>query len=479
MPKIQRRELPKGGSVGEALMAAREACLPDEIRNDHVAQWILSHDGTQDGLTKSGGHVADYEEHRDPSRFAQDVLARVASDTFRRKIPLFFASLLHLGRVWEVSSRALSEIEDLEADPVEAVDAIVAKSILEGSEEAGLRGANGREEAHSIFLRACSDATRLHIERVHTARGWWKLLRNEAEPYLRQKERLDEAFSSQGRNGPTSFLMATLDLISLASEPSAVMRSLRQDGVAFVQDARVDSQVEVGFGHPALWLALVVSTAARQGDGFAAEDLIHRWMHLQEARIRVEKERLLEPSVDAALAALRARHGEAGPFLKYHCLGAVPSVELWEYYRQHQLPNGRGSPWREQWESALPTLKRRQSLPHEWSDALSEHARLADSTVRLASCWRAPALGQQWSEHLQYVFEERYVAWVALEIAKPRDPVDAWTVEAYSEFLVALTARLSLFGYSLRVPTVRRLERLFTVIREKGYVTMDDWRETG
>ncbi|MCC7540565.1 MAG: hypothetical protein IT379_30390 [Deltaproteobacteria bacterium] len=372
--------------------------------------------------------------------------------------------------MWEVSARALREIALLN-EPSVLADA--AREIGDSIPEDSSRGP-AEDDVRTELEHACSDARQLHTGRVQQARDWWRLWRNEVSPFRDQKERLDAAFhaSSGRRERGWEFASVVLDTVLLGSEPSTLVSDLRRDGAEFRGgDFHADS---IGsLGGIAAWLPLVFWRDPEFH--WWSRHFVEHWIHLQEVRVRQERERLLAPCVEAALAALRAQGGDAGPFLPYDVGGRPPSPELAAAYRQHLLPDGTASPWRMQWEARLDALPRGQALPHNWRAALDELTRQADATVRLGACTDAPRLGEPWPAYLQRVFEEKYVAVAAIGIAKPRRPDDALSVPAYAAFLAALTEKLVGMGYELTPPTAQRVDRLFVAVRKTGYASSGDW----
>ena len=171
MPEVFRKRV-ADRSVREALYLARVEFLPEEVREDENATWILSFDE----LRRRPGQERFPERSNDSPLWILDL---IVTSTLHRRIPYFFAALFHIGRQWKVSESALRSLE--RASGRKNVDDTLRLTLdslrdlaRSDKEVAELYDREGRQtaEALSFILKSSSQE---HANRLREARDWWGL----------------------------------------------------------------------------------------------------------------------------------------------------------------------------------------------------------------------------------------------------------------------------------------------------------------
>src|SRR5258708_6774471 len=102
MPEIYQRRV-KTESVRDALSEMRRGLLPEEIRGDAAARWVLNFDELR---AARAPEIPD--QRRNPeNEFTIWIVEAMLSGALQRQIPFYFAALFQIGRQWSVSEKSL------------------------------------------------------------------------------------------------------------------------------------------------------------------------------------------------------------------------------------------------------------------------------------------------------------------------------------------------------------------------------------
>jgi hypothetical protein len=159
MPELHDLELER--PVRSALLDAREELLPESIREDELARWILD----QDELASGG---IDFE----PNRYASLLLPSV-----RERLTFYFAALFRIGRQWRVAESALAAIAELLARP-DLDSAVVA-----GRERLQVMGKDPAGNLDAPLRIVLERSAGVQRESLETARDWWGSWQSEVGAY--------------------------------------------------------------------------------------------------------------------------------------------------------------------------------------------------------------------------------------------------------------------------------------------------------
>ncbi|HYO51709.1 hypothetical protein [Archangium sp.] len=469
MPEIRTIRLKRGQTVGRAVMAARTVSLPEEILHDDLAAWVMEHDAILgEGEEDSRSRRPYFEDA--PENLPVSVLTRTAMDVFRQRIPLYFGALFHIGRVWKVSSAALGEISQLEEPEqlARATSAISAQTSSAPQPPSGPEAPAEQAAIRDTIMWACADARHLHQTRIAQAQAWWRIWKKEVASLRELRERLDRTYNEARYARPArpelrSFALAVLETMMLSWTPSALFSALKADGAQFHEslDAEEPSWIlNGGMSLIPFLMAIMVEFPHN------IERIAYEWVHSLRLQAQNEETRLLGPQTEVALASLRARYGDAGPFVSFDYGSRPASPELHALCQEHRLPNGSPSPWLAQWKARLRTLPYNPQLTKNWQPLLDELTRTADGQIKTEACHTTPDLRETWSDFTQRVFEKEWVDILARQATKPADVSERWSAEDFTLMLQAVVEQLNSFGYSLRAPSLQNIEQLFSRVQK-------------
>ena len=92
-------------SLRKALSQSRLELLPEEIRDDDLARWVMDFDDlrSRESYDRSSREYSDNHV-----TWALDL---VVIGALQRQIPFYFAALFQVGRQWKVSESAIASVE--------------------------------------------------------------------------------------------------------------------------------------------------------------------------------------------------------------------------------------------------------------------------------------------------------------------------------------------------------------------------------
>ncbi|MBV8521151.1 MAG: hypothetical protein JOY71_03295 [Acetobacteraceae bacterium] len=478
MPEVRRIELAEQQTLGDAIKSVREAVLPEQIANDELAAWVISHDATL--RTDESPHFPPSLGERDPESSAAYLFAVAASSIFRQKIPLYFGAMFHIGRVWTVSTTALREIGQLEEPrQMKRFVADLSAQVRRSLKFPRRRGRLNPSSLQQSIAEACGEARGLHEHRIADARAWWQIWQDEVRPFRDQYDRLqryynEAAYGRAGRDGSRQFKRVALETLALGWQPSALIDALERDGVRFKHPEQPAETMP--FGTDPAWLGLILA-AVSEDEPFFWHHFGHDWLRALIDRNEIERKQLVTAKVNTAIDLLRERHGNTDPFAAFD-FGAGPASELLDaLYRQHQLPDGSESPWLQQWRARLRDLPYYGTVPLDWQAHLDDFTRTADAVIKLGICGGGHLrhMGTPWPEFVQKMFENRWIARVATLLLSPGGGGETMGPERFTSLVSAVVERLNALGYELKAPPVPRIRNLFMHIQKDESVIEGGW----
>lgn len=459
MPDVKRIELPDRTTVDQQLHAAAVDLLPSEMAVDPLVRWVSDYDGLTHDFNWQEQFSWRAEEEWHGKRWRTLLFCYLASSTLQTKLPFYFGSLFHIGRVRQVSQGVLAIVAGNDRSRVLREWA----SSLAG----GMTGPE-REQRAVVALRKLSDASiEYHSRQLAKAEHWWKAWRLEVEPLRRSVEALEKAWGQdQYDEGRGAVAQAFFRLWAVANSPSELQVSMSHEGVRFKP---VPPTPSTGggetLGGPA-WVVLLLLA----GTGDPARDpmwfgnelryLLHDWL-------QAERERRFAPQIQIALDRLSARYGDRNPFDEFGVGRGAATLSLRELAKVNNLPNGQPSPWLHEWGETLevmPSISCPLPKPSAGDESLGSALRLADSAIKKCVVDEQFVPTETWNEFVQRVFEEKWVEDVG-EMAGAMNKTAgqtaaAWTPDEFVDFVERVIALLNKIGYSLRTPAKVRLQTL-------------------
>jgi hypothetical protein len=471
MPEVFRRRV-ADGSVREALYLARTEFLPEEIRNDKNANWVLSFDELR---TRPGQE----ELFRDrPNESALWALDLIVTSTLQRRIPYFFASLFHIGRQWKVSESALRSLESAsDGKNVSDTLRLTLDSLRELSRSdkqvAELYDRDGRDTAEALSLMLKSSREQ-HLNRLREAQGWWHLWVEEVDTLRSQVERLQE-FGLREEDYRLS--REVIRFVSASYRHSNLRGTMESAGVKFASEVeRNVSSLPIAYSE-VLTPFLLLSLTSNRKEPFL-HDVMFEWRHiLHDLRQDIE----YGESRRIALDHLKHKYRHGGdPFESYLPLGKAATDALRNLVIEHTLPGNQSSPWLATWSRCVdydPTT----ALAVPFKDvrdqkALSAFARAADSAIKhgLPDDFLP---GESWDDFVQRLFESAWVSSIADQIvsSSKQDLGSKWTFDSFSSLVAGVVKILNGIGYNLTSPSSIRLKNLWERLHSDEPYSTDQW----
>ncbi len=470
MPEIFHRRN-SNVSIRQALTSTRLELLPDEIREDNLARWVMDFDDLRS---------RDRFERRirsDRDKYSAWALDLVVVAALQRQIPFYFATLFQIGRQWKVSESAIASIESASLqENLRASVRLNERTVDKPSDEQGLGELYGQAErdvmeALTEILRSASEQ---HSIRLREARQWWRSWRDEVRAIRAQVDRLQK-FADR-RPGPDLWNSVSQFLVR-SYAPSPLRQTLEASGVRFVGDA---SQKQ-GFPAAGLYMEAISPllflglSLGRAEDPFT-EHFFFEWRHiLQDMRYEIENGEARR----IALERLVRRYSEReDPFEPYLALGRPATEQLRNLVIEHTLPGNQFSPWLSTWRrcvefNSATALK----VPHrdfDHGENLSAFARGADCAIKQSLPGELRP-GETWPAFIQRLFETEWVVKTAGQLVLNQVNARVWRFDDFAALVVAVAAALNDFGYRIEAPSGERLRALWGRLHGDNPWSISDW----
>jgi len=471
MPEVFRRRV-ADRSVREALYLARAEFLPDKIRDDKNANWVLSFDALR---TRPGQKERFSDRPNESALWALDL---IVASTLQRRIPYFFAALFHIGRQWKVSESALRSLE--KASDVRNVSntlRLTLDSLRElarsDKQVAELYDRQGRDTAEALSLVLNSSGEQ-HVNRLREAQRWWGVWVEEVSTLRSQVERLQE-FGFSGEEYHLS--REVVRFVSASYRHSNLRATMESAGVKFASEIeRNVSSLPIAYSE-VLTPFLLLGLTSNRKEPFLHE-VMFEWRHiLRDLRQDIE----YGESRRIALERLKHkyRHGEE-PFEPYLPLVKAATEALRNLVIEHTLPGNQSSPWLVAWSRCVdydPTT----ALKVPFKDArdrkaVNAFARAADAAIKQALP-NDYLPGESWDDFAQRLFESAWVSSIADQIVSTskEDPATKWTFDSFASLVEAVVKSLNEIGYSLASPSTTRLKKLWERLHSDKPYSTDQW----
>jgi hypothetical protein len=474
--KAEHRTL-RQGTVGERLDSMQWNLLPQDIRNDPNAYWVLSHDNFDDRT--------EYDELSDPGpdEAAYHAAWKAITGLLQERLPFYVATLFHIGRQWKISESVANEARRLRDE----------KNLIGSAENlVGLARQTGRfldpVQAQATVSALSDVAAERHDRALAQARIWWSIwlkevseLRELVISFTEQApRRREQPRTASEQRWLTTFTM----FLFYQQRPSRIKSALRDGGVQLQDEVEVWPQTATGLiGAPILF---GIAALATQYDPHALRIFFENWQHAVRDFAWQARRIEIEPQIRSAEIRLRQRYGDRNPFADFAVGKNAASEHLVALLRENVFVDGERSEWRKDWEKTL------ESYPHFDSfnarppaEQALDQARIAratasaDSTIkaRIDSGKRSPI--ETFPEFCQRIFEEHWVKKIGYFIfqtssasAAQRKP---WALVDFKALLTAVVRSLNATGYKLTVPEEARLSTLITKAQQGEQEWTLDW----
>lgn len=470
MPEIFHRRN-SNASIRQTLSSARLELLPDEIRDDSLATWVMDFDD----LRSSDRYEPPVRE--DPDNYATWALDLVVVAALQRQIPFYFATLFQIGRQWKVSEGAMASIESASSQENLRETARLNGRALDrpGGEpsvsEMYERSERNATEALRDILRAGSEQ---HSNRLREARQWWTSWRDEVNSIRERVDRLQEL----GYRRPDPRLWNEVSQFLVRSyRPSLLRQTLEAAGVRFVGEAApVTGFSSAGSYLDVLTPLLFLGLSLGGLRGSFIEHFFFEWRHiLHDLRYEVENAESRRIGLDRLVRKYSQRDD---PFEPYLPLGKPASEALRNLVIEHTLQGNQESPWLSAWRRCVEfnsaTALKVPLKDLKNGENLSAYARGADCAIK-QSLPDELRPGETWQEFVQRLFETEWVLKTAGQLVLHQVNVKSWRFGDFTTLVAAVAAALNHLGYRINAPTGGRLQALWDRLHGEEQWSTDEW----
>jgi hypothetical protein len=458
-------------SMRQALSQSRLELLPEEMRDDDLARWVMDFDDLRSRESYDRSFREDSDNH---VAWALDL---VVIGALQRQIPFYFAALFQVGRQWKVSESAIASVESASSQENLGTSARLNRRLIVGLadernvEELYERWDRDAMEALSSILRSAGEQ---HLNRAREARQWWTSWREEVRSIRGQVDRLQEI----AYRPPERKLWREVSRFLVTSyKPSPLRQTLEASGMRFAQNLTsspglpwANSSLEVLT--PLLFLGMSFGDLH---DPFI-ENFFFEWRHiLHDLRYEVEN----GESRRIALERLVRKYSQGeDPFSLYLPLGKPASDALRNLVLEHTLEGGHNSPWLSTWRrcvefnSATALTVPLKNLKDR--DNVDAFARGADCAIK-ESLPDEIRPGETWENFVQRLFEVRWILPTARQLVQNEANAKSWRFESFAALVAAVASVLNIAGYQLDTPAQDRLQDLWDRLHGENPWSVDEW----
>lgn len=465
MPEIRKLSFDTDETIGQRLHEASLEMLPEELLKNDSVRWIVQYDAV---WARSGN---DYNNEFESYGIAS-LVGESVSSALQRRLPFYFAALFHIGRMRNVARNGLENIEALQSERNWKVSIANFERLSRRRE--GLATSRS-PNVQKILRRMCNVGGDRFKDDLRKAEDWWRLWLNEVGALKHTVDRLEEVWRRTERNfrrrgGSSSefaeaseFASAALSVCVACSTQSRLAGEMVGAGVK-IKAADVTTSADQ-FSLLELIPVTLMAISCTPGWSHLPSEL----HHLAEQWFWNERARRIQPQVDIALDALRAKYGTKSPFDDYLPGRKIATSELRTLMQEHTLPGNDPSPWLAAWKRSLGDPLNLNSYsplfpPRELEgEEIESAARAVDSTLKTHIADSFPPLGT-WGRFLQTIYEKyclrEFGKGAGGANEKAGKTFSVWSVERFCEYVRAVTRKVNELGYVLSAPSNERLRIL-------------------
>jgi len=453
--------------------------LPARFCAHPLAHWVISFDAATVNreVREQDGRLRD--RSRNPSKWGEITqnIEDAAVELIRWRMPFYFGSLFHIGRVFAVAGSAQADIAALNGE------AGLRNSVLRMVE-----AADGRitiENGDRILRQLVEGGARHFAGQLRLTEEWWDTwlveveeLRSVTYQLAELRERFGPEWAERtmqyGRHEIHSETSVLFRVGRVAANTSRLLARMEAARTRFTPSGTAAG----GIAHGALAMFSMLSVGIMLP--IFEERMNDFFRHMQRGVQDAKSERLMMQRVAAGQELLRERCSAADPFERFRAGGAPASPELRDLVREHTLPDSTPSPWLYGWQERLETAPD-SSTSLEGGGAGADRwlwaIRSADSTIK-RSMDESVSLTDTWAGFIQRVFNTKWVYQLAKSIERGREKRKRkWTQGEFEALVLGAVEGLNALGYSLENPDNSRLRTLLDKANrgKLGWNSDDDW----
>lgn len=473
MPDVKRIRIPE--TVKSALHGGILDLLPPKLADNDLVHWIVEFDSSLNSRT----HEADDSFHlrKDREHWMEALIGKFGSALLQSRIPFYFASVFHIGRMMVVSAESLERIGVLRQPS--NLDTSVAKIVTTFENQKAIpKSLASNNSVRQALLDGCDRASSQQSQQADLANRWWKYWQMEVENLRNSVEEFKQGWRYRNESNKPWRMAEGVFRLWRSTAMGTLQSEMARSGVVF---KNLEAPTAIGSGlkllesNPILLLAAIAFFGEGRGHPepwFHFEYLVEQWLRVELAKANAEEQRVDLEKSEIALQLLQRKYDGINPFDQFAVGVTSATSRLRDLVKEHSLPNGSLSPWREVWQEQLLVIHSyNQSLTGSGStdEELRKWCfRTADSAIK-HNIDESGAQQLPWKTFVQRLFETKWV----VEIAKMARNTNknsnskAWATTSVSELVSQTVEDLKKIGYELEVPASSRIELLLKKL-EKG-----------
>ena len=473
MPKVRRVQIPQQDTVDRALHRGIVDLLPAQLAENELVRWVVAFDATLKTRRDEGDDRFLFRD--DPEHMIGTLLGRMGSGLLQSRIPFYFASVFHIGRMIVVSAESLERVGVLR-EPSN-LDTSVGKITTSFSNQKDLpQGLPSRDQIRQALLDGCDEASTRQRKQAELANRWGERWQTEVGDLRKAMDEIEHAWRYRNESQMAAGVIRLWQPTATGSLQAEMARS----GVQFknLEASSMGTGWNLVESKPFLLLAACALSGGRDVQ-FEIRELVWRWLDVERAKAEESRRRVDHEKSEIALQLLQRKYVGANPFDQFGVGIAAATPRLRDLVKEHSLPDGTASPWRQVWQQQLTVIESYQS-PLVGSGGDDEQLR--DWCFRTADSAIKESIGDSWAKELpwnafvQKLFERKWILMIA-KMARnankaAESKADKWAISSLYELFSHAVEDLNKIGYELGVPSSERLESLMKKL-ESGAVVYD------
>lgn len=450
MPNVRRVRIPQEDTVDRALHRGVVDLLPEQLAENELVRWVVAFDGAlQERSDTDDEHFLSYGGEE---KWFAALLGRMASGVLQSRIPFYFASVFHIGRMMIVATESIHRIESLQSPTNLGSAADNIKSTI-SSRLSSLLVSLSRDSIQQILLDGCDKASTRQRQQVEVAERWWRRWQSEVRELRDGVRNIEEGWRFYNESTESWRLAEGVVRLWHATTTKALQAEMARTGIRFRNLETPETGVGFGMGlHP---LVVLAALAGRHHPEFWHFEL----QHFMRDLVMQEFNALL-------IHELRSKYNEANPFTDYSPGRKPADKQLIGLIQENLLWNNQESPWLDAWRRSLTT----KPFGSEWvgvaniaSDAGLDWLEYADSAIKTALIHKRPAPGEAWSQSIQRRFEEDFVTPITIDVREWMRSSAAegrrYSAGELADVFADISRQLNEIGYQLLVPPLSLIRR--------------------
>ncbi len=483
MPSLRQVRIPERETVDQALHGGVVDLLPQQLAENELVRWVVTFDAMLKAATYEPEGGSGFRHDR--GRWMGALLGRIGSALLQSRIPFYFASIFHIGRMMVVSAESLERIgvlrrpSNLDASVRNITAILTSPSDLPQS-------LSSHDLIQQSLLDGCDRASIRQRQQAELANRWWKRWQVEVADLRNALEELEEGWKYCDGFDESGRMVAGVFRLWESAATDSLQSEMARSGVRFrnLDVSTIGMGRKIFEQNPILLMAMFAFSGGRHRHPepwFHFEHLVERWLDVERSKAEADRRRVDHQKLEIALQLLQRKYGDANPFDEFAVGVAAATSRLRDLVREHSLPDDTVSPWRHMWEQRLeevePSLR-----PLVGSGSNDEQLRewcfrTADSAIKhnINDSWAA---GLPWNAFVQKVFNRKWIFKIVVMArnANEGEKHGKWTPPVLFELLSHVVEDLNKIGYELEAPAPERLETLLRKL-EDGESVYDstDW----